>query len=335
MKTILLSLFILFTFHESVIAKKFTYLETIIPTEDETSKVKSGEKILGKWFNIEGKRVWEFKANGELLNYSLSAPTLPPPIAFEQKDKTLQIQIDQDNYQQFEILLVDEVQLLLKDKKEDQTFRFIHARTQKEMGDVKELLENNSFQAEEINTVRQTRVFSFRKMGGRVARIIKRELIPDKTKWSIKNQKGFNFLFLNQTMAYVILPIDDKNILLGQMEGKWQLTPYQKINLDYDRLFKLLTGKWTFSINKENGFTAVSIKFKKDNSGLWKSFNKKDKVPITWHLKRGAPILHVAQSANRNVDYLILDSSEDRLVLEELNTMEARGKKWVMYGRRK
>lgn len=335
MKTILLSIFILFTFHESVIAKDFGYLETIIPIEDENNEVKTDEKILGKWFNIEGKRIWEFKANGELLNYSLSAPTLPSPITFEQNGKKLQLELDPKNKKQFEILLVDDVQLLLKDKEEDQTFRFIHARTQKEVKHVRELLENNSFQAEEINTIRQTRVFSFRKMGSQVARIIKRELIQDKTKWSIKNQKGFNFLFLDQTMAYVILPIDDKNMLLGEMEGEWQLTPYQKINLDYDRLFKLLVGKWTFSVNKENGFTAVSIKFKKDASGLWKSFNKNEKVPIQWHLKKGAPILHVYQSANRNVDYLILDSSKDRLVLEELNTMEARGKKWVMYGRRK
>ena len=155
-----------------------------------------------------------------------------------------------------------------------------------------------------------------------MVQIVRRDLQKERVKWSLQNKQGFNFLLLDDIISYVVLPTENDNILLGNMQGDWHLTPYEKVVLDYEQIEKQLSGKWAFSINHPNGRRVVRTRFKKDGSGTWHSLNKKEKVPITWRLRSGAPILHIRQSANRQVDYLLLSTSKTELVLEELNTQE-------------
>ena len=328
--TIYLIFFVLLAFHGSV--------RSINPSPTASSGWGASESVTantlhGKWLNIEGKRIWEFKEDGKLLFYSLREQGIQSaPIPYSHEAKKLELEMRPGSIQQFEIIELDDVKMRLYDKKQKQAFHFIHLRTQQSERDIKKRLTNQCYQITERESEEDIRVMAFRK-SGRWQKIIGRDLVPEDSKWSVKNMQGFNFILLDQIMTYLIVTLDDENILLGNMAGDGQLLPYQKINTDPIALNKHIPGKWNFRINNRNAAPALQLKLKKSGSGTWHSLNKKEKIPITWHIKNGIPILNIYQNGNRNVDYLILEYGEDQLVLEELGTEEFRGGKWIMYGR--
>ncbi|MEL6926762.1 MAG: hypothetical protein AAFO94_22165, partial [Bacteroidota bacterium] len=304
----LLLLFVI-TLSGNVQARKFSRVNgtyTVVTQKTiSPAPAQAAPALPGKWLNIEGKRIWEFDKEGQLKNYSLTnIKGSQHSIPFDRKGKKLKLQMDTGTAQEFKIISLDEIKMVLLDEAQEKTFRFIRFTQDIDAGTLQQQLSGQSFQASKVEVQGQVRLFSFRE-SGQLLQVVHRNLNPTNDQWQIKNLRGFNFVFINNSMHYLILPIDEQSFLLGDMRGAWQLQPYEKITLDFESIRKDLPGKWSFSINHPNGRRAVEIKLKKDGTGTWHSLNKEEKVPIRWHLKSDAPVLHIFQNANRNVDYLL------------------------------
>ncbi|HHH50622.1 MAG TPA: hypothetical protein ENK52_06555, partial [Saprospiraceae bacterium] len=204
--------------------------------------------LFQKWFNVEGKRIWEFKTEGELFIISTNPNnTTKQKLKFINNKDTLSLFNGNALLQNFNIKTLKPNSMVLFDAHSKTTIHFISIKNQLSKRKLSKFLSGNSFQTFSKN---KRKVIVFQPSGDF---IFLENTISNlyHYQWQLKNIQGFNFLFIDKRLHSVIINADNNTLTIGQLDEKWKHTVYEKINYDISKAREDIVGKWTFTLHQK------------------------------------------------------------------------------------
>lgn len=287
--------------------------------------------LTGIWFSVEGRRIWEFHDDGQLLSYPANAKhPAKQELRYRLAGNSLSIWAGERYLRGFSIQKLNEQEMRVCEEETGQTRYFVGSPPSLAAGELSRQLTNRAYQA---YGKRHRKVIVFQDDGDFLM-LENSSLQRFHYRWHIQNIAGFSFLFIDDEMHSIIMELNKGALHIGQLTQPWTPKVYEQIHYDLSKTRKDLAGNWQLGFKKHS--PALELKLRRSGRGIWKPLSAGSKPQkITWQLEQGIPILKITKSKDQYLELLILKFREDELLVEELNTLELRGEIRKMYGWRR